>query len=163
MSISRVLAALVVVTSGTVVAAADDPIPGNPLIEIPAGPFVFGNDSGEDNERPRRVIEGRAFAINRTEITNAQYQRFVDATAHRSAFYGGHPSLGSTTGRSWRQLRRWPRSAPISACDPTERIWARRAAPTARVFPGAARPSMRRAQITAATPAATATTATAMP
>lgn len=94
MSISRVLAALVVVTSGTVVAAADAPIPGNPLIEIPAGPFVFGNDSGEDNERPRRVIEGRAFAINRTEITNAQYQRFVDATAHRSAFYGGHPFLG---------------------------------------------------------------------
>ena len=51
MSISRVLAALVVVTSGTVVAAADGPIPGNPLIEIPAGPFVFGNDTGEDNER----------------------------------------------------------------------------------------------------------------
>jgi iron(II)-dependent oxidoreductase len=93
-SISRVLAALIVVTSGTVVAAADGPIPGNPLIEIPAGPFVFGNDSGEDNERPRRVIEGRAFAINRTEITNAQYQRFVDATGHRSAFYGGHPVLG---------------------------------------------------------------------
>src|SRR5262249_44083536 len=73
--------------------AGDDPISGNPLIEVPAGPFVFGNDNGNDNERPRRVIEGRAFAINRTEITNAQYQRFVDATGHGSAFYGGPPRL----------------------------------------------------------------------
>jgi len=93
-SISRALSALVVVTSMTAAAGGDDPIAGNPLIEIPAGPFVFGSDNGNDNERPRRVIGGRAFAINRTEITNAQYQRFVDATGHRSAFYGGHPILG---------------------------------------------------------------------
>ena len=91
-------------------AAADDPIPGNPLIAIPAGPFVFGNDDGNDNERPRRVVEGKAFAINRTEITNAQYQRFVDATGHRSAFYGGHPFLGlddrPVVGVSLRRRRR---------------------------------------------------------
>jgi iron(II)-dependent oxidoreductase len=85
---------LVVAVSITSATAGDEPIPGNPLIEIAAGPFVFGNDSGNDNERPRRLIEGRAFAINRTEITNAQYQRFIDATGHRSAFYGGHPLLG---------------------------------------------------------------------
>ena len=94
MSTSRALSALVFVASITSAAAGEDPIPGNPLIEIPAGPFVFGNDSGNENERPRRVIDGQTFAINRTEITNGQYQRFVDATGHRSAFYGGHPLLG---------------------------------------------------------------------
>jgi iron(II)-dependent oxidoreductase len=78
----------------TITAAGADPIPGNPLIAIPAGPFVFGNDSGPDNERPRQVVLGEAFAINRTEITNAEYQRFVDATGHRSPFYGNHPFLG---------------------------------------------------------------------
>jgi iron(II)-dependent oxidoreductase len=80
-------------------------IPGNPLIEIPAGPFVFGRDDGPENERPRRVLEGRTFAINRTEITNRQYQSFVTATGHRSAFYAAHPILGlddrPVVGVSW--------------------------------------------------------------
>jgi iron(II)-dependent oxidoreductase len=93
-STSRALAGLAVVAVITAAVAEDDPIAGNPLIEIPAGPFVFGSDDGNENERPRRVIEGAAFAINRTEITNVQYQRFIDATGHRSAFYGGHPILG---------------------------------------------------------------------
>ncbi|MGH6923795.1 MAG: formylglycine-generating enzyme family protein [Propylenella sp.] len=87
-------------------ASADDgPITGNPLIPIPAGPFVFGNDGGNENERPRQIVEGAAFSINRTEITNAQYQRFIDETGHRSSFYGGHPFLGlddrPAVGLSW--------------------------------------------------------------
>ncbi len=94
MSISRMLAGLVAATLVTGAAASDDPIVGNPLIAIPAGPFVFGSDTGNENERPSRVIEGKPFAMNRTEITNTQYQRFVDATGHRSAFYGEHPFLG---------------------------------------------------------------------
>ena len=94
MWISRALPGLAVITLFSGAAASDDPIPGNPLIELPAGPFVFGSETGNENERPRRVIEGKAFAMNKTEITNAQYQRFVDATGHRSAFYGGHPLLG---------------------------------------------------------------------
>jgi iron(II)-dependent oxidoreductase len=91
---SNALAGLAVVAVIATAAAEDDPIAGNPLIAISAGPFVFGSNDSNANERPRRMIEGRAFAINRTEITNAQYQRFVDATGHRSAFYGGHPILG---------------------------------------------------------------------
>ncbi|MCR4282121.1 MAG: formylglycine-generating enzyme family protein [Bauldia sp.] len=90
---------------GQPVVAAADPVPGNPLIEIPAGPFVFGNDNGPDNERPRQVVQGEAFAINRTEITNRQYQHFIDETGHRSASYGSHPFLGlddrPVVGVSW--------------------------------------------------------------
>ncbi|MBD9375373.1 SUMF1/EgtB/PvdO family nonheme iron enzyme [Rhizobium sp. ARZ01] len=86
--------------------AADvDPITGNPLIVIPAGAFVFGRDDGPENERPRQVIEGPGFAINRTEITNGQYQHFVEATGHRPAFYASHPLLGlgnhPVVGVSW--------------------------------------------------------------
>ena len=70
---------------------------------IAAGPFVFGSD-GNANERPR-VVEGATFAMNRTEITNAQYRRFVAATGRRPAFYGGHPLLGlddhPVVGVSW--------------------------------------------------------------
>ncbi|OHV79675.1 formylglycine-generating enzyme family protein [Ensifer sp. LCM 4579] len=82
-----------------------EPIAGNPLVAIPAGPFVFGRDDGPENERPRRIVEGRGFAINRTEITNRQYARFVAATGHRPAFYADHPLLGvadrPVVGVSW--------------------------------------------------------------
>jgi iron(II)-dependent oxidoreductase len=96
-----------VVTLAFRAAAADvGPIAGNPLIEIPAGTFVFGRDDGPDNERPRRVLNGRAFAINRTEITNRQYGCFVNATGHRPAFYADHPILGlddrPVVGVSWQ-------------------------------------------------------------
>lgn len=84
-------AALVWVASAT---AGDDTVPGNPLIDITAGPFVFGNDGGKENENRRRIIEGKSFAMNETEITNVQYQRFIDATGHRAPFYSGHPILG---------------------------------------------------------------------
>jgi gamma-glutamyl hercynylcysteine S-oxide synthase len=81
------------------------PIVDNPLIEIPAGPFVFGRNDGPENERPRRVMAGQLFAINRTEITNRQYRRFIEATGHRPAFYANHPLLGlddrPVVGVSW--------------------------------------------------------------
>jgi iron(II)-dependent oxidoreductase len=77
-------------------AAADEAeiIPGNPLVAVAGGAFVFGNDSGPENERPQSMATVAGFAMNRTEITNAQYRRFVDETGYRSAFYGGHPQLG---------------------------------------------------------------------
>jgi iron(II)-dependent oxidoreductase len=85
--------------------AGDGPVPGNPMIEIAAGKFVFGNNDGPEDQRPRQIVDGAAFAINRTEITNRQYQLFLDATGHRSAFYGGHPLLGlddrPVVGVSW--------------------------------------------------------------
>jgi iron(II)-dependent oxidoreductase len=104
-SISSLLCGALLGVFAAGAAFADEPIPGNPLIEIPVGPFVFGNDMGNDNERPRQTVDGAAFAMNRTEVSNAEYQRFVDATGHRSAFYGGHPFLSlddrPVVGVSW--------------------------------------------------------------
>jgi len=102
---SRLLASLAAASLLAGAVLADEPIPGNPLIEIAAGPFVFGSDTGNDNERPRRIVEGGAFAMNRTEISNAEYRHFVEATGHRPAFYGEHPLLGRddypVVGVSW--------------------------------------------------------------
>ncbi|MEI3850871.1 SUMF1/EgtB/PvdO family nonheme iron enzyme [Ensifer sp. CCNWLY38] len=102
----RVVAVSIALTLAAGSASADDgPITGNPLVDVPAGTFVFGRDNGPDNERPRRQLLGGAFAINRTEITNRQYQDFVAATGHRSAFYADHPLLGlddhPVVGVSW--------------------------------------------------------------
>ncbi len=98
-------AALVMTVAFQAAAAETSPMVGNPLIEIPGGAFVFGSDDGPENERPLRVLKGRPFAINRTEVTNRQYGRFVQATGHRPAIYANHPLLGlddrPVVGVSW--------------------------------------------------------------
>jgi iron(II)-dependent oxidoreductase len=106
-----------------------EPIAGNPLIDIPAGRFVFGNDDGNQNQRPRQEVMGAAFAMNRTEISNAQYQNFIDATGRRSAFYGGHPQLGlddrPVVGVSWGDADAFCRHYGLRL--PTERQFERAA------------------------------------
>ena len=49
-------------------------------VRIPAGDFVMGSNSGRSDERPQRSVYLDAFEIDRFEISNAQYQRFLQAT-----------------------------------------------------------------------------------
>ena len=79
------------------VAAHASPIPGNPLVEIPGGGFVFGNDEGRQNERPARRIELPGFRMLRTEVTNARYRDFAIETGRRFPAHSGHPVLGRDT------------------------------------------------------------------
>lgn len=103
---SRVIAGLLLpVAAASAAAAETEIVPGNPLIPVAGGTFIFGNDTGPENERPRMEVILPGFAMNRTEISNAQYRRFVEETGHRSTFYGGHPQLGidnrPAVGVSW--------------------------------------------------------------
>jgi formylglycine-generating enzyme required for sulfatase activity len=54
------------------------------VVYVEAGDFVMGSDDRRDNERPRHAVYLDAFEIDRYEVTNAQYQRFLRA-AERSA------------------------------------------------------------------------------
>jgi len=94
---------------GTAVSTEQEPIFDNPLIPIPGGSFIFGRDDGNANERPRRELTLPSFQMNRTEITNAQYEGFVQATGHRPAYYAGHPVLGladyPVVGVNWYDAR----------------------------------------------------------
>jgi len=56
---------------------------GMVLRYIPAGPFYMGNPEGvgEENEDPQHVVTLDAFWIDQTEVTNAQYQKCVEAGA----------------------------------------------------------------------------------
>jgi formylglycine-generating enzyme required for sulfatase activity len=55
------------------------------MISIPPGPFIRGTENGGFDERPQRTLVLGAFAIDRYEVTNFQYQQFVDATGHRKS------------------------------------------------------------------------------
>ena len=65
-------------------ASREDPVPED-MVPIPSGPFIRGTDHGGFDERPQRTLVLGAFAIDRYEVTNFQYQQFVDATGHRKS------------------------------------------------------------------------------
>src|SRR3972149_5644423 len=52
------------------------------VISIPAGEFWMGSVDGRSDERPQRSVYLDAFAIDRYEVTNVQYQRFLRVTKH---------------------------------------------------------------------------------
>jgi formylglycine-generating enzyme required for sulfatase activity len=52
------------------------------IVLIPAGEFQMGSDSGDADERPVHTVFLDAFYIDKFEVTNAQYQKFVEATGY---------------------------------------------------------------------------------
>jgi formylglycine-generating enzyme len=50
------------------------------LIEIPAASFLMGSDGGQDCERPVHRVWIDEFRLAPTQVTNAEYARFLTAT-----------------------------------------------------------------------------------
>ncbi|MBC8447041.1 MAG: SUMF1/EgtB/PvdO family nonheme iron enzyme, partial [Chloroflexi bacterium] len=57
------------------------------MVYVPAGEFIMGSPEGEgeDDEHPQRVVYLDAFYMDRYEVTNEQFARFVDATGYSTA------------------------------------------------------------------------------
>jgi serine/threonine-protein kinase len=49
---------------------------------IPGGEFRLGRDDGDDYERPAHLVTVKPFYLDKTEVTNEQYQKFIDATKY---------------------------------------------------------------------------------
>ncbi len=56
------------------------------MVYVPAGAFIMGNilGVGRDEEAPKHRVTLDGYWIDRTEVTNAQYHAFVNATGHRA-------------------------------------------------------------------------------
>jgi formylglycine-generating enzyme required for sulfatase activity len=54
------------------------------MVEIPAGPFVMGQDNGDREDRPAHEVDLPAYEIDKFEVTNADYAAFVEATGYES-------------------------------------------------------------------------------
>jgi serine/threonine-protein kinase len=61
----------------------DDPTPTpipTGMIRIAAGQFEMGRADGNEYEKPVHRVEVKSFAIDETEVTNDEYQQFIDST-----------------------------------------------------------------------------------
>jgi formylglycine-generating enzyme required for sulfatase activity len=54
------------------------------MILIPAGEFVMGYDSGNSDENPVHKVNLNAFYIDKYEVTNREYQKFLRETDYPS-------------------------------------------------------------------------------
>ena len=58
------------------------PVPPEGMVYVPGGDFLMGSDDAEVLSRPAHFVTVRPFFIDRTEVTNEQYRRFVEATGY---------------------------------------------------------------------------------
>lgn len=52
------------------------------MVYLPGGLFRMGREDGDEYERPVREENVAPFFMDRTEVSNEQYQKFIDATGH---------------------------------------------------------------------------------
>ena len=45
---------------------------------VPPGPFIMGDDSGGDDEKPAHEVDVDAFYIGKYPVTNVEYKRYMD-------------------------------------------------------------------------------------
>ncbi|WP_019633143.1 ergothioneine biosynthesis protein EgtB [Actinomadura atramentaria] len=84
------------------------PGPPAPTTEVfvPAGPFIMGSDDpwAYDNERPGHVVDLPAFFVDTEPVSNAAYERFIDA--------GGYDDPRWWDPRGWEWRRSSGKAAP---------------------------------------------------
>ncbi len=90
------LPALVNPSSSSVPPDQIPPVPEG-MIYVPGGVFSMGRDDGDAYEAPAHQVTMTPFFMDRTEVTNAQYAEFVQATKHRAPpdWKGGQYSVGT--------------------------------------------------------------------
>ncbi len=55
-----------------------------PLVLVKGKWFNMGSEEGQDDERPVHRVWVDAFALGSSQVTNAEYAAFLEATGHRS-------------------------------------------------------------------------------
>ncbi|MGA8865845.1 MAG: SUMF1/EgtB/PvdO family nonheme iron enzyme [Candidatus Sulfotelmatobacter sp.] len=103
------------------------------LVSIPEGWFLMGSDAGQDCERPIHRIWVDAFLLAATQVTNAEFERFLRATGDPPPPFWtdqnfNHPQQ-PVAGPSWFEANRyceWLKSQTGRAYRlPTEAEWER--------------------------------------
>ena len=57
---------------------------GAEMVWIPGGKFTMGGPDGQPDELPLHDVRVAGFWMDRTEVTNGQFARFVEATGYQT-------------------------------------------------------------------------------
>jgi sulfatase modifying factor 1 len=81
------------------------------LVEVPAAWFLMGSIAGQDCERPVHRVWVDAFSLAATQVTNAEYARFLSATNTATPPFWQDPNFNHpqqpVTGVSWFEAMRY--------------------------------------------------------
>ena len=66
---------------------------GAPMVLIPAGEFEMGSNNGGDEEKPMHKVYLDAFYMDKYEVTNALYRKFMDATGYKAPAFWDDPKF----------------------------------------------------------------------
>ncbi|MGE0133012.1 MAG: SUMF1/EgtB/PvdO family nonheme iron enzyme [Blastocatellales bacterium] len=131
----------VAATSPSASSAYPDGAAPEGMVYVLGGVLRVGRDDGEENEKPAHVVTIKHFFIDRTEVTNEQYQKFVDAMAYAPppAWQGNHFPEGAdtlpVTDVTWEDANAYAKWAGKRL--PTEEEWefAARGADDRHIYP----------------------------
>ncbi|MFQ5645701.1 MAG: formylglycine-generating enzyme family protein [bacterium] len=100
-------------------------IDGSQMLFIKGGVFIMGNNYGDRDEKPVHRVELDSFYLDRFEVTNVQYEKFVKETGHAQARFSGvspwNAPLYPVVGVSWNDARDY--AAWAGKRLPTEAEW----------------------------------------
>lgn len=92
---------------------------GSELVLVPAGEFTMGSNDGFDDEKPSHKMHLDAFYIDKYEVSNAQYSKFLvssEAKEH-SKCHPGEPKGKDHTPRCWNDSRFNKDNYPVVGID----------------------------------------------
>jgi formylglycine-generating enzyme required for sulfatase activity len=90
------------------------------MVLIPAGAFTMGKNDGEEDEQPAHKVELDAFWIDKREVTNEQYGKFlayVQRTKDHSKCHPNEPTGKNHTPKFWKDGKLNHPKQPIVGVD----------------------------------------------
>jgi gamma-glutamyl hercynylcysteine S-oxide synthase len=71
-------------TANSNTSTTSTPLVPEGMVTVAAGEYTIGREDGDEIEKPKHTVPLKAFFIDRTEVTNAEYKKFIDATSYQA-------------------------------------------------------------------------------